>query len=77
MALQLGALRAALISAGAPADQADKAAEEVAGYESRLAKIDTDLTLLKWMVGAALALGGSTLWFVVRIAGQLGRGVAA
>ena len=52
MALQLGALRNALIDAGASQDKADKAAEELAGYENRLASIETRLTLLTWMVGA-------------------------
>jgi hypothetical protein len=37
MALQLGALRDALIDAGAKPEKADKAAEELAGYENRLA----------------------------------------
>jgi hypothetical protein len=36
-----------------------------------LAKIDTDLTLLKWMTGASLALGGTTLWMLVRLAARL------
>lgn len=52
MALQLGALRNALLEAGASPDKADKAAEEIAGYENRLAGIETRLTLLTWMVGA-------------------------
>ena len=34
MALQLGALRDALIDAGAKQEKADKAAEELAGYET-------------------------------------------
>jgi len=55
MALQLGALREALIDAGADPTKAEKAAEEVAGYESRLAKIDTDLAVLKWMNGFTIA----------------------
>ena len=46
----------ALKSAGAPDDQARKAAEVVAGYENRFARIETDLTLLKWMVGFNLAI---------------------
>jgi hypothetical protein len=41
---------------GAPADKAEKAAEEVAGYENRLAKLEADLTLLKWMFAANIAL---------------------
>lgn len=56
MALQLGALRDALIEAGATQEKADKAAEELAGYETRLAGIDTRLAVLTWMVGANLAL---------------------
>lgn len=53
----------ALTEAGASQDKARKAAEVVAGYdnrfatiESRLVKIDGDLTLLKWMVGVSSAL---------------------
>ena len=56
MALQLGALRDALIAAGAPVEKAEKAAEEMAGYETRLAKIEADLLVLKWMIGANFAL---------------------
>ena len=52
MALQLGALRDALIEAGATQAVASKAAEEVAGYDNRLHKIEADLVLVKWMVGA-------------------------
>ena len=46
MALQLGALREALIDAGASVEKADKAAEEVASYENRLAGIETELVKL-------------------------------
>ena len=56
MALQLGAVRDALIEAGASVEKADKAAEELAGYETRLAKIEADLLVLKWMVGANFAV---------------------
>jgi hypothetical protein len=45
----------ALIAAGAPDDKARAAAEELAGYESRFVKIETDLAVLKWMVGVNLA----------------------
>ena len=51
-----GALYDALRQAQVPDDLARKAAEEVAGYENRLAKIESDLTLLKWMVGLVIAL---------------------
>ena len=41
MALQLGALRDALIKAGATDANAKAAAEEVAGYENRLTRLTT------------------------------------
>lgn len=45
----------ALIAAGSPEDKARKAAEVIAAYENRFAKMDSDLNLLKWMVGFVLA----------------------
>jgi hypothetical protein len=62
MALRLGALRDALISAGAPTD---KAAGELAGYGTRLASIDGRLSLLTWMVGFNLVLTVGVLWRLV------------
>lgn len=69
MALQLGALREALIDAGAAQDKANKAAEELAGYENRLAGIDLRLeqltgrvTLLTWMIGTNLVITLGVLW---------------
>lgn len=56
MTMMLGKLHAALLAAGVPDDQARAAAEEVAEFELRLAKITSDLTLLKWMVGTNVAL---------------------
>lgn len=63
MALQLGILRDALLEAGASTESARKAAEEVAGYESRLAGMDMRLVALDnkvdrlaWMVGVNIAL---------------------
>jgi hypothetical protein len=54
MPLQLGALRDALLSAGAPPDKADKAAEEMAGYESRFSKVEADLYVVKWMLAVLI-----------------------
>jgi hypothetical protein len=45
----------ALVAAGAPEEKARAAAEELAAYESRFAKSDTHLAVLKWMVGVNLA----------------------
>jgi hypothetical protein len=56
MALQLGALRDALIEAGASDAKAERAAEELAGYENRLASMDTRLAVLTWVAGANFAL---------------------
>jgi hypothetical protein len=57
----------ALKSAGAPEEQARKAAEVVAGYEYRFARIDDDLTLLKWMVGFNLAAGVGIIMLLLRL----------
>ena len=56
MALQLGATRAAFLVAHVPADLADKAAEELAAYESRFATVEGKLALPTWMVGTNIAL---------------------
>lgn len=71
MALQLGALRAALIEAGASAEKAEKAAEELAGYENRfdglerrLTELDGKANLLTWMVGFNLVMTVAMLWRV-------------
>ncbi len=55
MALQLGALRDALIDAGATPDKARAAAEEVAAYERDVADIKSDLRVLKWGQGVTFA----------------------
>lgn len=57
MAMMLGALYRALLDGNVPEAQARQAAEEVAGYDSRLAKIEADLLLLKWMVATGIGLG--------------------
>ena len=56
MALQLGALRDALESAGAAPDKAAKAAEELAGYDRELSEVRSDLKLLTRMNALNLAL---------------------
>jgi hypothetical protein len=69
MALQLGALRDALIDAGAKPDKADKAAEELASYDTRINGIDLKLIelgssvrLVQAMLGVNLALTAGALW---------------
>jgi hypothetical protein len=65
MALMLGALHRALMGAGASEEDARKAAEEVAGFENRLAKVEGDLVLLKWMVGTNIVLSLGILGKVI------------
>jgi hypothetical protein len=54
MAVMLSKTYDALVAAGAPEEKARAAAEELAGYESRFVKIETDLAVLKWMVGVVI-----------------------
>jgi len=57
----LGSLYSALRAANVDDDIARKAAEEVAGYVFRIARVESDLNLLKWMVGVVIALQVMTL----------------
>lgn len=66
MTLQLGALRDALLDAGAKPEKADRAAEEVAGYEREFAEIKSELRLLKWMVASNAAITLIVLGLVLR-----------
>jgi hypothetical protein len=52
----------ALKEAGASEEKAAKAAEAIAGYENRFNKVETDLMLLKWMVGFNLAVSVAVLF---------------
>jgi len=72
MALQLGALRDALIDAGAAPDKAEKAAEEVASYENRLATIEMRLTVLTWMTTTLIAWAIGMTWILLRVAAKVG-----
>lgn len=62
MALQLGALRDALLEAGASEDKARKASEEAASYETRLAGIGTRLSVLTWIATTNVALTVAVLF---------------
>jgi hypothetical protein len=66
MATMIAELYDALKAAGAPDDQARKAAEVVAGYENRFTRIEIDLTLLKWMVGFNLAMTIAVITLLLR-----------
>jgi hypothetical protein len=56
MTIMMAKLYDALRAGNVPDDKARAAAEEAAGYENRAAKIETDLTLLKWIAGTNLAM---------------------
>jgi hypothetical protein len=73
MALMVRELYDALLAAGVSEEQAGKAAEAVAQWESRLGKLEADLGLLKWMVGVNItltlfgfAMVGNWLWQVLQ-----------
>jgi hypothetical protein len=72
MAIQLGALRDALLEAGASVPKANQASEEVAAYEGRLASIEFRLSLLVWMVGGLYAGLAGIGWLVLRTAAKAG-----
>lgn len=54
-ASKLGALRDALLEAGATPEEAGKAAEEIAMYERDVADMKADLRMLKWAHAATCA----------------------
>jgi hypothetical protein len=62
MTVMLSKTYDAFLAAGAPEEKARAAAEELAAYEMRFAKIETDLAVLKWMVG--VVIGGVVSLFV-------------
>lgn len=75
MALRMGSLYDALISANVSEEHARKAAEEVADYNERIGRVERDLTVLKSMVATSIALqlltlGGmlSLFWRLIPIA---------
>ncbi len=71
----------ALIEAGASQEKARKAAEAIAGYESRFSEIEKRLermegkiTLLSWMVGVAITVGLGNLFLAFQILSRLPHG---
>ena len=72
MAMQLGALRDALIDAGAAPEKAGKAAEEVGAYDARLAALDTRMAVLTVMVAGLYAIGLPAAWLLIKVAYKVG-----
>ena len=75
MSLRLGALHDELLDPG-NAEKAQRAAEEVAAYDNRLASIESRLLLLTWMTGATLAIVMGLLWLTLNLSAQIA-GLAA
>jgi hypothetical protein len=71
MALQVGALRDALLEAGATPAKADKAAEELAGYENRLTSIDIKLERLTGDAKVVQSIGGIIVVLLARVLWRL------
>lgn len=67
MAIQLGALRDALLDGGTSPESAARAAEEVAGYENGLASTDASLAVLRWPTEANAAVTAGVLWTVLTL----------
>lgn len=70
MAVMMGSLYTALREAGAPDDKAQKAAEEVAGFDNRIGSLDARVMLLTWMVGTNIVLTLSVLGLILRGSGH-------
>ena len=54
----------ALKEAGASEEKSRKAAEAIASYENRFARIESDLAVIKWMIGFNMAMTTAVLWKV-------------
>lgn len=61
-----GELYDASREAGASQGSAREAAESVAAYVNRFARIDTDLAVLKWMMGFNVATTVAVLFMLFR-----------
>jgi phage shock protein A len=76
MALMLSKTYDALLAAGAPEDKAREAAEEIAAYENRLTRIETDIALIKAELGEIRRTVATKTWVLAQTFVLLG-GVAA
>lgn len=55
MGMMISEVYEALKEAGASEGKARAAAESLANYENRFAKIEADLLVIKWMMGVVIA----------------------
>ncbi len=68
MSVMIAELYDALKEAGASEEKSRAAAKALAEYENRFNKIDSELQLMKWMLGGCLALSGTTVGLLLSIA---------
>jgi hypothetical protein len=68
MAVMITEVYDALKDAGADEEKARRAAEVLAAYESRFSRIESELTVLKWICGTNLALTTAVLGTVFKMA---------
>lgn len=66
MSTLIAELYDALKEAGASESSARKAAETVAAYDNKFAKIEIDLAVLKWMAGFNVAMTLAILFLLIR-----------
>jgi glutathione S-transferase len=52
----MGSLYHALLRASVPDADAREAAQAVAAFDARIARVENELSVLKWMVGTNIAL---------------------
>jgi len=67
MSIMIAELYDALKEAGASEEKSRAAAKALADYESRFNKIDTELQIIKWMLGASLALSGTVAGLLLNV----------
>ena len=70
MALMLSKTYDALLAAGAPEDKARDAAEEIAAYEHRLTRIETDIALIKAEIGEIRNTMATKTWVLSAMLAQ-------
>ena len=76
MAIMLGKTHAALKAAGVSDEQAEAAAEEIAGYENRLSSIDNRLSVIEGKLTMVIWAIGINAATTIAILGVLLRGQA-
>lgn len=75
MTMMISELYDAFIEAKVSTESARKAAEAVASYENRFARIERRLAILSWQVnlttGLVALVGAPSIWLLLRIAAKV------